>query len=51
VRQGYDAWRIRPLHADVRTHQVELDDAEALRAVISAIRPDWIFHLAVHGAY
>ena len=51
VRQGYQSWRIEAIHAQVRLHHVNLDDEEALTQVVGHIRPDWVFHLAAHGAY
>jgi UDP-glucose 4-epimerase len=51
VRKAHNRWRIAEIQDDLRIYQVELDDAEALAGIVGAIRPDWIFHLAVHGAY
>jgi len=51
VRPGYKPWRISEILNDVRLHELHLPDAEAVSQVVSQIRPDWVFHLAVHGAY
>ncbi len=51
VRPGYRPWRIEEIRADVQLHEVNLADTEGVAATLQAIRPDWIFHLAVHGAY
>jgi UDP-glucose 4-epimerase len=51
VRPEHDPWRLTGLRSDVQIHQVRLNDGSALRRLISEVRPDWIFHLAVHGAY
>ena len=51
VRQGYQSWRIEAIRAQVRLHHVNLDDEEALTQVVGYIRPEWVFHLAAHGAY
>lgn len=51
VRQGFAPWRIEAIRADVRLHEVDLGDGESLLPVIDEIRPDWVFHLATHGAY
>ncbi len=51
VRQGYAPWRIEAIRADVRLHEVDLGDEESLSPVVNKIRPDWVFHLATHGAY
>ena len=41
----------RGLRDDVRLHQVDLADAEAVEQVVAAARPRALFHLAAHGAY
>jgi nucleoside-diphosphate-sugar epimerase len=51
VRPQYKPWRIEDIRADVRLHELHLHDAEAVNRVVGGIRPDWVFHLAVHGAY
>jgi dolichol-phosphate mannosyltransferase len=51
VRPGHDPWRIAAIRADVRPHVVELADADGVRDVVEQVRPEWIFHLAAHGAY
>ena len=51
VRPSYNPWRIEGIRSDVQLHEVELTDAAALTAVVGRIKPDWVFHLAVHGAY
>lgn len=51
VRREPDDWRIRGIRKDVRLHEVNLDDPETLERAVSNIRPDWVFHLATHGAY
>ena len=51
VRPNYQPWRIEEIRPDVRLHELHLHDAEAVARVVSQIRPDWVFHLAVHGAY
>jgi nucleoside-diphosphate-sugar epimerase len=51
VRPGSDSWRLAAVRHDARLHRVDLADEETLRAVVGQIKPDWIFHLAAHGAY
>jgi nucleoside-diphosphate-sugar epimerase len=51
VRRGCTSWRIEAIRADVRLHEVGFTDADAVVRVVGAIRPDWVFHLAAHGAY
>ncbi len=51
VRPSYKPWRIEEIKNDVHLHVVDLANAAALNSVVEQIRPDWIFHLAVYGAY
>lgn len=51
VRESYQSWRLAGIEADVRLHPVSLEDQEGVARGVAAIRPDWVFHLAVHGAY
>lgn len=50
VLPGYNRWRIEEIRDDVHLHEVGLGD-EAITDIVGKIRPDWVFHLAVHGAY
>lgn len=51
LRPGSTSWRLSELRRDVRRHHADLEDAAAVRAALATARPDWIFHLAAHGAY
>ena len=51
VRGEATPWRLADVAADVRLHRADLSDWERIEAVVSAVRPDWVFHLAAHGAY
>jgi nucleoside-diphosphate-sugar epimerase len=51
VRPGHAPWRIEAIKADVRLRVLNLGDAEALARVVADVRPEWVFHLAAHGAY
>jgi dolichol-phosphate mannosyltransferase len=51
VRPGYSAWRIEPILDRVTLHAVDVCDADGVKAVLGTVRPDWVFHLAAHGAY
>jgi nucleoside-diphosphate-sugar epimerase len=44
-------WRLAGVERDLRRHQVDLRDEDAVSTVIAAIRPEVIYHLATHGAY
>jgi len=51
VRPGYQPWRIQAIRPDLRLHEVRLHDTEAVSHLVGRIRPEWVFHLAAHGAY
>jgi len=51
VRPEYAAWRINEIRSEVRLHELHLHDLGAVTSLVNEIRPDWIFHLAAHGAY
>ncbi len=51
VRPNYQPWRIEQIRPELRLHELQLHDAEAVSRAVGQIRPDWVFHLAVHGAY
>jgi dolichol-phosphate mannosyltransferase len=49
VRPGSNLWRLSGL--DARVHEVDLAEEPSVSALVARIRPEWIFHLAAHGAY
>lgn len=51
VRPGGSPWRLPEIRDAARIGEVNLADEAAVRAAVDAIRPDWVFHLAAHGAY
>jgi nucleoside-diphosphate-sugar epimerase len=51
LRRERITWRLADLERDLRLHLGDLADEAAVAATVSSVRPDWIFHLAVHGAY
>lgn len=51
VRPGYADWRIRDIAADVAIHVLNLDVASDIEALLLKLSPNWVFHLAAHGAY
>ena len=42
-------WRLQGLEAP--RHEVDLADDAQLPSLLRSVRPEWIFHLATHGAY
>ena len=51
VRPEHAAWRIEEVRKDVRLHLGDLSDVQAVSTMIEEVKPEWIFHLAAHGAY
>lgn len=51
LRPGYAPWRINDIKKDVELHEINLTDNDSLACLINTVRPEWIFHMAVHGAY
>ena len=48
---GSVTWRLDNLAGEIEVAPVELLDPDAVDAGVRAARPDWVFHLAAHGAY
>ncbi len=51
LRPKYAGWRLAAIRDDVTVHLADLTDADGVGRVVSAARPEWVFHLAAHGAY
>jgi nucleoside-diphosphate-sugar epimerase len=51
VRPGGDLWRLAGLRGDLALAPIDLRDRDALAALLDAVQPDWVFHLAAHGGY
>ncbi len=51
VRPGFNPWRVEEVRGDVRLHVAALHDSDAVSRVVATAKPDWVFHLAAHGAY
>lgn len=51
LRTEFKSWRLEEIHDRTGIHHVDITSIDALESVMRSIRPDWIFHLAAHGAY
>ena len=51
LRPGYNPWRLSEIMGDVRLHLAALEDGPGVAGVVQRVRPEWVFHLATHGAY
>ncbi len=49
VHPRSDIWRLEGVEA--RVHLIDLAEEPAASEVVDGVRPEWIFHLAAHGAY
>jgi nucleoside-diphosphate-sugar epimerase len=51
LRPQHKSWRLDGITKDVTIHQVDLSDRDSVARAVAASKPDWVFHLAAHGAY
>ncbi len=51
LRSGHETWRLDDVASDVEQCVTGLDDFTSVRQLVTRVRPEWIFHLAAHGAY
>jgi nucleoside-diphosphate-sugar epimerase len=51
VGAGHRTWRLADVLDSLTRHEADLRDADAVCRAVAAVRPEWVFHLAAHGAY
>ena len=51
VRPERQTWRLADITDSVLYEVVDLGAADQVTAVVERVRPEWVFHLAAHGAY
>ena len=51
VRPDHQNWRIADVRHDLKLCALHLQHADSVTKAVGKIRPEWIFHLAAHGAY
>ena len=51
LKSSTGRWRLADLHPHLRAHEVDLADEDAVRRLVSEVRPELVYHLAAHGAY
>jgi nucleoside-diphosphate-sugar epimerase len=51
LRVSSDPWRLDDIADAVRIHHVDLTDQRDVHRTLASVRPEWVFHLAAHGAY
>lgn len=50
LRPGHKPWRLEGIDA-LKVQTTDLTVRDAVARAVGSVRPDWIFHLAVYGAY
>lgn len=51
LRPVHVRWRLEHEPIQATEHRCDLTDRAAVATAVSDIRPQWVFHLAAHGAY
>ena len=51
LRPHHKPWRLDDIAQDVQVHKVDLTDRDGVDRAVAGAKPDWVFHLAAHGAY
>jgi nucleoside-diphosphate-sugar epimerase len=51
TRSREAAWRLEEVASEVRVLELDLRDTAAIGRVLDDTQPQWVFHLAAHGAY
>ncbi len=51
IQSDAPRWRLEGLDRMLRYHRAPLEDALAVERAVQAAQPEWVFHLAVYGAY
>ena len=51
VRPNRDPWRLAELSSNVRWLEASIETGAGLDELVADFKPQWVFHLAAHGAY
>lgn len=51
LRPKFQDWRIKDFIREVELHVADIADRDSVAKIMQEIKPDRVFHLAVHGAY
>ncbi len=51
VRPGFKKWRIEEINSSFILHECDIRNKSQVENVFKKVNPQWIFHLAAHGAY
>lgn len=50
-RPGGERWRLDDIAGEIRILELDLCEYESIQRAVGTARPEWVFHLAAHGAY
>lgn len=51
LRPNHNPWRVQEIREKVTVHKGDVSDLQAVEKAMAAAKPEWVFHLAAHGAY
>lgn len=51
MRPAWKRWRLKDVAPNCAVVEADIENSAELTALLTHIRPDWVFHLAVYGAY
>src|SRR5260370_7721656 len=51
VRDGHDSWGLAEVSGRVRWISADMEAGDLVAAAVAEFLPQWVFHLAAHGAY
>lgn len=51
LRPEFRNWRISDVLSDLEIHSLHLEDKNSVMRIFKQVKPDWVFHTAVYGAY
>lgn len=51
LRKEAQTWRLKDINNQLQIHGVGVEDSAGLKGVMKRVSPNWVFHLAAHGAY
>lgn len=50
-RSETEIWRLQGVASEIEIAACDLGDRDAVKRLLESAKPDWVFHLATHGAY
>jgi nucleoside-diphosphate-sugar epimerase len=51
LRPPHQTWRLKDVGHHIGQHHAHIENARAVKAIVHAVKPEWVFHLAAtHGS-